>query len=203
MSAVAATTDGREPSGRAPGAPTVHRQTPIAVGVVVWLASELMFFGGLFAAYFAIRAEADQWPPPGVHLEVWRAVAATVVLLLSSWTMHLSARAAEHGDRRTAFRWLLATFLLGAVFLVNLGFEWASLDFNISSHAYGSMYYLITGFHGLHLIGGLALMIAAAAAVSGRNAKVPLGSTFTLTSYYWHFVDIVWIGVFLTIFIIQ
>jgi cytochrome c oxidase subunit 3 len=132
-----------------------------------------------------------------------RAAASTVVLLASSATMHFSVKAADHGDRRGAMRWLLATFLLGAVFLVNLGLEWAGNDFSISSNAYGSIYYLLTGFHGLHVLGGLALMVVAAAVVSGTDARAPLGTTFTVNAYYWHFVDVVWIGVFTTVFLLQ
>ena len=63
-----------------------------------------------------------------------------------------------------------------------------------SSNAYGSIYYLLTGFHGLHVLGGLALMVAAAVAVTGTESQVPLGPTFTVNAYYWHFVDVVWIG---------
>ncbi len=179
------------------------RATPLAVGVVVWLASELMFFAGLFAAYFTLRAENDVWPPDGIELDIPLAFASTVVLLASSVTMHLSVHRADHGDRRGALRWLYATFLLGAAFLVNLGFEWASNDFSISSHAYGSIYYLLTGAHGVHLAGGLGLMIAAALAVSGAQHRLRLGPVFTISAYYWHFVDAVWIAVFATVFLVQ
>ena len=179
------------------------RTTPLAVGVVVWLASEVMFFAGLFAAYYTLRANNAVWPPKDVELDTWRALLATVVLLSSSGTMHLSVRAADRRDRHSALRWLAVTWALGAAFLVNLGFEWAGNDFRMSSHAYGSIYYLITGFHGLHLLGGLGLMIAAAFVVSGSDSRAPLGATFTVSAYYWHFVDAVWIGVFLTIFVIR
>jgi cytochrome c oxidase subunit 3 len=186
-----------------PDAPSRDRASPLAVGVVVWLASELMFFGGLFAAYFTLRGVDKPWPPASVELDVWRALIFTVVLLSSSVTMHLAVRAADSGDRQQALRWLFATFMLGAAFLVNLALEWAGNDFTLTDHSYGSIYYLLTGFHGLHLFGGLALMIAAAVAVSGTDSKVPLGSTFTVSAYYWHFVDAVWIGVFLTIFVVK
>jgi cytochrome c oxidase subunit 3 len=183
--------------------PTHPRTSPLAVGVVVWLASELMFFAGLFATYYTLRAANLDWPPADVDLDVLRAAIFTVVLLASSATMHFSVQAADRGDRPLALRWLLVTFLLGAGFLVNLGFEWASNDFSISSHAYGSIYYILTGAHGLHLAGGLVLMVLAAAVVSGTDTKLPLGPTFTVSAYYWHFVDAVWIGVFFTIFVVK
>ena len=94
--------------------------------------------------------------------------------------------------------------MLGAVFLVNLGLEWAGNDFSLSDNAYGSIYYLLTGFHGLHVLGGLVLMVlAAAVVVRGATSTVPVGPTYTVTGYYWHFVDFVWIVVFLTIFLVQ
>ncbi len=186
------------PTGLAP-----QRASPLAVGVVVWLASELMFFGGLFAAYYTLRSVDGDWPPAGVELDTIRALIFTGVLLASSFTMHLATLAAEHGDRRQALRWLFVTFVLGAGFVANLALEWAGNDFTLTDHAYGSAYYLLTGFHGLHLVGGLALMIAAAVAVSGTKSHVPLGSTFTISAYYWHFVDAVWIFVFLTIFVVR
>jgi len=189
----------------APGAERRPRPSPLAVGVVVWLASELMFFAGLFAGYYTLRAAAtpDTWPPDDVELDMFRAVLATIVLLSSSLTMHFSVQAAEHGDRRGALRWLYVTFVLGAAFLVNLGFEWASLDFTISTHSYGSIYFLLTGAHGLHLAVGLGLMVAAGMVVSGTDARAPLGPTFTVNAYYWHFVDLVWVFVFTTIFVVR
>jgi cytochrome c oxidase subunit 3 len=182
-----------------------HRRgvTPLSVGVVVWLASELMFFAGLFATYYTLRAENEVWPPPEVDLDVLRALASTVVLLASSLTMHGAVRAAEQGQRRTSLRWLLVTFVLGTIFLVNLLLEWAGNDFTPQDNAYGSIYYLLTGFHGLHVLVGLVLMVIAAAVVSGATSRVPRGPTYTITGYYWHFVDFVWIGVFATIFLVQ
>jgi cytochrome c oxidase subunit 3 len=180
-----------------------ERPTPLAVGVVVWLASELMFFAGLFAAYYTLRAETDVWPPEGVELDVPRAFASTVLLLASSGTMHLSVVRAEHGDRKGALRWLAVTFVLGTAFLVNLGLEWAGNDFSISSNAYGSIYYVLTGAHGAHLAGGLALMVVAAAAVHGTQHRLQIGSVYTISAYYWHFVDLVWLAVFATIFLVQ
>jgi cytochrome c oxidase subunit 3 len=191
-------------SGSAPAPPaSSSRVTPLAVGVIVWLASELMFFAGLFAAYYTLRADTEVWPPPGVDLDVLRAVLSTIVLLASSATMHAATQAAEGGRRATALRWLAVTFALGVVFLVNLGLEWAGNDFTWTTDAYGSIYYLITGFHGLHLLVGLVLMVVAAAVVSGATSKVPFGPAFTVTAYYWHFVDAVWIAVFATIFLVQ
>jgi cytochrome c oxidase subunit III len=184
---------------------TPARQQPsmLAVGTVVWLASELMFFGGLFAAYFTLRAEATEWPPAGVHLETFTSAIATLLLIASSGTMHLAVRSRERGDRTGMQRWLVLTLALGAVFLANQAREFVVLDFQVSSHSYGSIYYLMTGFHGLHVLGGLALMLVALAIATGPGPLGRRGPVVESISYYWHFVDVVWIGLFLTIFVIR
>ncbi|WP_436792773.1 cytochrome c oxidase subunit 3 [Actinospongicola halichondriae] len=183
------------------GAAGVRGPTALSVGVVVWLASELMFFAGLFAGWFSLRSANDVWPPEGVELAVGRTAAATVVLIVSSLTMHGAVVAVEHGDRVRSVRWLAVTALLGAVFLANLGLEYAELDFSISSHAYGSIFFLMTGFHGLHLLGGIFLMAAVAGLISGRT-EAPAAPAVEVCSYYWHFVDVVWVAMFATIYLL-
>ena len=126
----------------------------------------------------------------------------TLVLVASSFTMHGAVRAAERGDRRNAVRWLAVTFVLGAIFVANQALEYAQLDFSISTDAYGSIFFLTTGFHGLHVIGGLALMAVVASVVAGRS-QAPVGPTVDVTAYYWHFVDVVWIALFLTLYVIR
>ncbi len=137
-----------------PNVETVRRPSLLGVGTVVWLSSELMFFAGLFAGWFTLRAAAAEWPPEGAELEVLRTALATVVLISSSVTMHKAVQAAEASDRRLAIRWLLITAALGTIFLANQVLEYTELPFSISSDAYGSMFYLLTGFHGLHVLGG-------------------------------------------------
>ena len=185
-----------------PGATESTNLSTLSVGVVVWLASELMFFAGLFAAWFTLRSINDPWPPDGVELATARTAAATVVLVLSSGTMHLAVEAARHDDRRRAIRWLAATALLGLVFLSNQAWEYAEAPFQIDDHAYGSVFYLMTGFHGLHVIGGLIFMGAVAAAVAGRS-RAPVRSTVEVCSYYWHFVDVVWVAMFTTVYVLR
>ena len=160
-----------------PGRPSI-----LGVGVVVWLSSELMFFAGLFGAYFTLRSASDAWPPADVHLAVGRTAAATAVLLGSSATM--------------------LTAVLGLVFLANQVAEYAELEFSISSHAYGSAFYLLTGFHGLHVAGGIAFMVATIGLVAGKSAAPP-GPPVTVCGYYWHFVDVVWVAMFATLYLIQ
>jgi cytochrome c oxidase subunit III len=186
-------------------AETRARQQPsmLAVGTVVWLASELMFFGGLFAAYFTLKAEARVWPPPDVELETALSAIFTVFLIASSGTMVLAVRSLERGDRAGMIRWVLVTLGLGALFLANQIREFYSLDFQVSSNSYGSIYYLMTGFHALHVAAGLLLMFVALAIATGPGSLARRSPAVDSIGYYWHFVDIVWIGLFTTIFIIR
>ena len=170
--------------------------------MVVWLASELMFFAGLFGAYFTLRGLNDPWPPDGVELETLTTSLATVVLLSSSGTMHLAVVAAQRDDRRSSIRWLGVTALMGAIFLCNLGFEYSQAEFGIDDNSYGSIFFLMTGFHGLHVIGGLVFMGAVAAAIAGRS-RAPTHQTVEVCAYYWHFVDVVWFAMFATIYLLQ
>jgi cytochrome c oxidase subunit 3 len=184
-------------AARTPRAPSV-----VGVGVVVWLASELMFFAGLFAAYFTIRSVNEEWPPEGVELETARTALATLVLVASSGVIHLAVVAAEREDRRAAIRWLGVTALMGIVFLTNQAFEYAEAPFQVDDHAYGTIFYTMTGLHGLHVIGGLVFMGAVAAAIAGRS-RAPTAQTVHVCAYYWHFVDVVWIALFIVIYLVK
>ncbi len=175
----------------------------LRVGVVVWLASELMFFAGLFAGYFALRAANHEWPPEGVELEVGRTAVATAILVASSFTMHGAVVAAEHRRDRRAVRWTVATVVLGGIFVANQAAEYAGLAFTYTTHAYGSIFYLMTGFHGLHVIGGLVLMLAVLGTAVGPTSRLPLEDPLTVTEFYWHFVDVVWLAMFATIYLLK
>ncbi len=175
---------------------------PLPVGVIVWLSSELMFFAGLFAAYFTLRSANDVWPSEGADLEVLRAGIFTVVLVASSLTMHRSVQAAEDGDRDGALRWLAATFVLGLAFVGNQLAEYLGLGFGIDSDAYGTIFWLLTGFHWLHVVAGLVLM-AALARLSWPGSRAPLAVHHQVVGYYWHFVDVVWIGVYTAVYLVQ
>jgi cytochrome c oxidase subunit 3 len=173
---------------------------PLQVGVIVWLSSELMFFAGMFAAWFTLASANDPWPPADVDLDVGRAAVFTVVLISSSGTIHKAVSAAERGRRQEALRWLAATFLLGGAFVANQALEFAGLGFQLDSHAYGTIFWLLVGFHWLHVLAGMVLMLAVGRLV-WPGSEVPLGEHLQVTGYYWHFVDVVWIGVFTTVYL--
>ena len=175
---------------------------PLPVGVIVWLSSELMFFAGLFAAYFTLRSANDVWPSPEAELDELRAAIFTVVLVVSSFTMHLSVVAAERGKRVDALRWLAATFVLGLVFVLNQLLEYRELGFGIDTDAYSTIFWLLTGFHWLHVVAGLVLMLALAR-LTWPGTRAELGVHHQVVGYYWHFVDVVWVGVFVAVYLVQ
>jgi cytochrome c oxidase subunit 3 len=175
----------------------------LTVGTVVWLASELMFFGGLFAAYFTLRSLESVWPPADVTLDTTISAIATAVLISSSFTIHLAGKALQRDDRAGVRLWFLVTLALGAVFLANVVREFLVNDFSISSNAYGSIYYLMIGFHGLHVFAGLVLLTIGVTLITGPGPLARRGPGVESITYYWHFVDVVWIGLFTTIFIIR
>ena len=183
--------------------PHPSRPSLLGVGVVVWLSSELMFFAGLFAAYFTLRASSDAWPAPGVELSTVRAGLATLVLIASSATMHLAVQHADAGNRSGAVRLLFVTTGLGLAFIANQAYEYATATFHVDSNAYGSIFYLLTGFHGIHVVGGIVFMLVVAAVIGGHSSKAPAGSITTVCAYYWHFVDVVWIAVYLTVYVLK
>ncbi len=174
----------------------------LPLGTVVWLASEVTFFGSLFAAYFTLRsATTGPWPPGDVELETTLSGVATLLLVASSGTMQLAVRAVASGRRERFRRLVVLTGLLAVVFLTNQAREWSVASFGPSSHAFGSAFFVMTGFHGLHVTGGVIGM----AVMLGRSADPGFGAEATdaveVLSYYWHFVDVVWLIMFATLFL--
>jgi cytochrome c oxidase subunit III len=194
----------------APVAPVRHRPDKpslLAVGVIIWLGSEVMFFSSLFAAFFTIRAHASIWPPPGAHLDVVRAGIFTAVLVSSSFTMQKAVFDQEKGLRNSAKKWIIATFVLGAMFVANQFYEWISLSHNPATDpthtAYGSLFYIMSGLHGLHVTLGLVAMLFLLGRLKGPKGDPGETAVFQGVSYYWHFVDVVWIGLYSCLFLLH
>lgn len=169
--------------------------------MIIWLGSETMFFGGLFAAYFTLKANTPDWPGEGVHLDTLLGVIFTAVLVVSSFTMHMAHHAAARDQLSGVVKWTTVTIFLGLIFMANQAYEWSNLEFTISSHPFGSLFYFMTGFHGLHVLGGIAAMVLLVSFLR-RAGRVNRGAVEAI-SYYWHFVDVVWILLFVTIFFVR
>jgi cytochrome c oxidase subunit III len=186
---------------------SLTRPNMVSVGTIVWLSSELMFFAALFAMYFSIRAaDYSMWEEHTQVLNIPYATTFTVILVLSSVTCQLGVFAAEKGDVFALRRWFTITFVMGLIFVLGQANEYRHLvedGITISSDGYGSMFYLTTGFHGLHVTGGLiAFIIYMIRTTMGRFTPAQATSAIVV-SYYWHFVDIVWIALFAMIYWLQ
>ena len=179
------------------------RTSPLVVGVGIWLASEAMLFAGLFAAYFTLAAANEVWPPPGIDLDVLRAGLFTSILVISSFTMQLAVHEGIGGHKAASYRWLATTAALGAVFGANAVGDLATLDFGLSSHAYGSIFFIIIVIHIIHLVGGIGLLAAVVGMTAGVRTRMELAPTVTVASYYWHFVVAVSVAVFVVLYVVQ
>ncbi|MBV2153630.1 MULTISPECIES: heme-copper oxidase subunit III [unclassified Kitasatospora] len=189
---------------------SVNRPNMVSVGTIVWLSSELMFFAALFAMYFTLRSVkgAEFWTEKAHALNVPFSSVNTTVLVLSSLTCQLGVFAAERGDVKKLRMWFIITFMMGAVFIGGQVFEYTELvkkdGLSLSSDPYGTVFYLTTGFHGLHVTGGLiAFLLVLGRTYAAKRFTHEQATAAIVVSYYWHFVDVVWIGLFATIYLIK
>lgn len=174
-----------------------------ALGMILFIASEVMFFAALFGAYFTIRAGTDPWPPEGAELEALLPALATAVLVASSVTVHLATAATERGDRPATSRWLLVTIGLAVVFLGAQGFEYSQLAFSVADHSYGTLFYAMTGFHAFHVFAGIVtLVLVWLKNVRGHLSPARPGPAVA-AGLYWHFVDVVWVLLFATLYLLR
>jgi cytochrome c oxidase subunit 3 len=189
----------------APLQASLSRPNLVSVGTIVWLSSELMFFASLFGMYFTVRSVQGQpWPPHPFEIDIPYSGVFTVILVLSSVTCQLGVFAAERGDVQRLRIWFIITFVMGLIFILGQGNEYFNLnDFTPRTNAFGSVYYITTGFHGLHVLGGLIAFILLLARTSVGKFTPQKATSAIVVSYYWHFVDVVWIGLYSTIYLIQ
>lgn len=195
-----------------------NRPNMVSVGTMVWLTSELMFFAGLFAMFFTLRStQQEMWAEYSGRLDVVLATIITVILVASSVTAQFGVFAAErHQPRRTGgllqfknwgmVEWYIVSFIMGAIFIAGQTYEFAVLvshGVTIQTNAFGSAFYITTGFHGLHVIGGLiAFLYVIARAYFSVKFTHREAHAAVVISYYWHFVDVVWIALFGVVYIL-
>ncbi len=188
------------------GPPPANRSSrvePQLLGMLLFIISEVMVFGAFFTAYFFIRVvQGDQWPAEGTELPVAIAGVNTAILLSSSITMHWTQTSIKHGNRHGLRAGIVATFLLGLTFLFIQVNEYVHIGFAPHDHAQGSVFYGLTGLHGAHVAVGLTLLaMVTVRAFRGhftpehhRGVEVP--------GIYWHFVDVMWVIVYTTIYVL-
>ena len=175
------------------------------LGVWLFLASEVMLFGALFSTYILLRVGAVEWPHG--ELNVWLGAINTVILICSSVTMVVSWAKLKEGNFSRGRLWLVVTMVLAAVFLVNKYFEYAAHFANGEGpwhSTFLAIYFTLTGLHGIHIIGGIAVM----AYLAGPGAKMwtrnqdQYTNRVEYTGLYWHFVDLVWIFLFPVLYLL-
>jgi cytochrome c oxidase subunit III len=192
--------------GEQHGPPAAHRSSrvePQLLGMLLFIISEIMVFGAFFTAYFFIRvAQGDPWPAPGTHLPLEVAGVNTAILISSSFTLHWAEQSIKKGNRFGLKAGMLTTFLLGCAFLFIQINEYANIGFAPQDQAQATIFYSLTGLHGAHVfIGLLLLLIVTIRSFRGhyspeehRGIEVP--------GIYWHFVDIMWIVVYTTVYVL-
>lgn len=171
--------------------------------MIVFLASDLMLFAAFFSAYFLLRSVNAVWPSPLAELDTARAAVATAALVASSATMIGADRALREERVSSYRRWLFATIALGTAFFFNQLLEYRSLPFEPSSDAYGSIYWTLTGLHAGHVFAGVCALLLLLIRSSRAREPADLHSWNGAISAFWHVVDVVWIAVFLTIWVIR
>ena len=189
--------------------PALNRPNMVSVGTIAFLAQELMFFAGLFAMYFTSRANGlanGDWSTQTDHINVLFGGIITAVLIASSFTSQFGVFAAERGDVFGLRKWFTVTIVLGVIFLGLVAYEWTELvmaGVTPQSSVFGSVVYIITGFHMAHVTAGILAFIVVLLRVAKSKFTPAQATAAMAVSYYWHFVDAIWIGVFITIYIVQ
>lgn len=177
------------------------------LGMLLFIVSEIMFFGGLFAAYFSLRTSAVAWPPEGneafaLHEEVLFPAVMTLLLLISSLTCQIAVWRIRRGDRVGMNRALMLTVILGVIFLAGQLYDYTQLGFGVADGVFGGTFYILTGFHGAHVLGGVLMLGVCLYRGSLGQFSAQHHDMVEASSIYWHFVDIVWVLLFSLLYLI-
>jgi cytochrome c oxidase subunit 3 len=173
------------------------------MGMILFVASEAMFFAAFFGAYFTIKANEPVWPPPGIpHLKIDIATILTVILVTSSVAAQIAIRSTRSGAMRRAAAWLAITIGLGVAFLALQAYDYSELGFGVKDGVFGTLFYVMTGIHMAHVVGGVVfLAIVFGQLVRGRVTPEhhdPLAAG----AIYWDFVDVVWLCLFTVFYLL-
>ena len=190
------------------GPPEPHfssRISPIMLGILLFIASEIMLFGAFFTAYFFVRVvnpDVQMWPPEGFHLPVFVAGVNTAILVTSSFTMHWALQAIKRGSRAGLQAGLVLTLAMGATFLFTQILEYSRIGFGPKDGAIGSTFFGLTGLHGAHVAIGLILLSVATVRAFRGHYSPEHHHGVEVPGIYWHFVDVMWIVVYTTVYLL-
>ena len=175
-------------------------------GIVSFLVSEVALFSTLIVTYIFYLGKDVVGPTPAEALSLGLVVWTTACLLASSATVHMAERRLERGNQGRFLRWWLATILLGAAFLGGTAYEWRELiqrhHLTISRNLFGTTYYTLVGLHALHVTAGVTIMLIVLGLALGRQVTSANRAGVGLVSWYWHFVDGVWVVVFTVVYLV-
>ncbi|HEV8602482.1 MAG TPA: cytochrome c oxidase subunit 3 [Gaiellaceae bacterium] len=187
--------------------PAAHQSSRVdapTLGMLLFIASEIMLFGSFFTAYFFVRVvnSAPEWPPHPFHLPVFVAGVNTTILLTSSFTMHWALQAIKRGNRAGLQAGLVLTLCLGITFLLTQVREYSRIGFAPQDGGFGTVFYGLTGLHGAHVFVGLTLLTFATVRAFRGHFTPQAHRGVEIPGIYWHFVDVMWIVVYTTVYIL-
>jgi len=188
------------------GPPLAHQSSRVEapiLGIFLFIASEVMLFGAFFTAYFFVRVAAGTpWPTPPFHLPVFVAGINTAILVTSSFTMHWALQSIKRDNHAGLCAGLVLTFLMGLTFLLTQVREYSRLGFAPKDGAFGTIFYCLTGLHGAHVFVGLLLLAVATVRAFRGHYSSTAHHGVEIPGIYWHFVDVMWIVVYSTVYIL-
>ena len=189
------------------GPPVANQSSRVdstTLGMLLFIASEIMLFGSFFTAYFFVRVVngATAWPPHPFHLPVFVAGVNTIILLTSSFTMHWALQSIKRGNRAGLQAGLLLTFLMGLVFLLTQAREYSRVGFAPHNGAFGTIFYCLTGLHGAHVFVGLSILLFMTIRAFRGHFSPEHHHGVEIGGIYWHFVDVMWIVVYSTVYLL-
>ena len=186
--------------------PVAHQSSRVdapTLGMLLFIASEIMLFGSFFTAYFFVRVvNGVDWPPAGSHLPVFVAGVNTCVLVTSSFTIHWALQSSKRGNRAGLQAGLVLTLALGVTFLLTQIREYSRVGFAPHDGAFGTIFYGLTGLHGAHVFVGLTLLTFATIRAFRGHFSVAHHAGVEVPGIYWHFVDVMWIVVYTTVYLL-
>jgi cytochrome c oxidase subunit III len=191
------------------GPPPIHyssRVSPALLGMLLFIASEIMLFGSFFTVYFfdrVVRHGVDgQWPPEGFHRPAFVALVNTLILVTSSFTMHWADTSVKRGDRAGLQAGLVLTLCLGTTFLFTQFIEYHRLGFNTGDTSFAATFFGLTGLHGAHVFVGLMILLVMTIRAFRGHFSPEHHHGIELGGIYWHFVDVMWIVVYVTVYLL-
>jgi len=188
------------------GPPLAHQSSRVAAGMLgmfLFIASEIMLFGSFFTAYFFVRVvNGTPWPTPPFHLPVFVALVNTCILVTSSFTIHWATQSIKRGNRAGLQAGLVLTFLMGLTFLLTQMIEYARVGFAPHDGAFGTVFYCLTGLHGAHVFVGLSILFFMTVRAFRGHFSAEAHHGVEIGGIYWHFVDVMWIVVYATVYLL-